>query len=172
MSTPNNQQELAGFIVEKVVKVLCERETFEEIEAMIGYFPRQVLISTVKVLCEDGRPAAIRVLVALMRSHALVDEWDRGEWYVGDDVREALLKIGEPAVEPLIQSFKSQRADKSKVVEILGRIGGKRALEFLLETQNYPDNGISQTCTGKRKKQTKTWAKVKNIEQWIRKRSP
>ncbi|MCD6215119.1 MAG: HEAT repeat domain-containing protein, partial [Candidatus Desulfofervidus sp.] len=64
-----------------------------------------------------------------------------------EDVRkeaaEALVNIGEPAVEPLIQALKDEYSDvREEAARALGRIGDKRAVEPLINALKDEDSDV------------------------------
>ena len=71
---------------------------------------------------------------------------------VRDDAAEALVRIGPPAVKPLIAVLKDQRGDvrstasqaRSKAAQALGEINDRRAVEPLTAALNDPDLDVQR----------------------------
>lgn len=97
--------------VEPLIKVLKYEKTKEEVIEALGKIgdKRAVkpLIAIIKNKNEygDNREAAVIALGKLGDNRAiipLVDPFKTEYWKVGDEIKNALIKFGEPAVEPII----------------------------------------------------------------------
>lgn len=100
--------------------------------------------SIVIALGEIGDPRAVGPLVDVLL--------DKSEW-VNEDAAKALVKIGLPAVEPLIMALKGTRSRgrgktidiQNLVVKALGEIGDPRAVEPLIKAL---DSDQLMSCIG------------------------
>lgn len=92
-----------------------------------------VRINAARALGEIGDKRAIKPLI-----QALEDD------YVRKDAADALVKIGEPAVKPLIQIFESgNKYVRCCVVNALAEIGDKRAVKPFIQALESIDENIS-----------------------------
>jgi len=116
----------------RAVQALGRSKDPRAVEPVIGLLedsdPRIVSLA-VEALGELQDPRAIEPLIAMTRD-------DRG--FV-DSAVEALRRIGEPAVEPLIVTFQNSSLDvgaRAAVATALGSIGDSRAVEPLVAALN------------------------------------
>jgi len=66
-------------------------------------------------------------------------------WVEGKDAREALIEIGVPAVDPLIDALKKNDEDiASNAAYALGQIGDERAIEPLIAALSHRDLDVSR----------------------------
>jgi HEAT repeat protein len=97
---------------------------------------KSVRESAAEVLGEMGDPGAVELLIPAFK----------GEKGFGDPqmkAKSALEKIGEPAVEPLIQVLKDEyKGVRKDAVEVLGKIGDARAVEPLIQALKDEDEGF------------------------------
>ncbi|MFZ3169413.1 MAG: HEAT repeat domain-containing protein [Candidatus Methanoperedens sp.] len=70
------------------------------------------------------------------------DDVERAFYLIAEERWEELVKLGTPAVEPLIQALRDKDWDtRKKVTWALGEIGDKRAVEPLIQALNDKDWG-------------------------------
>jgi HEAT repeat protein len=71
-------------------------------------------------------------------------------WYLaGQSAWGELIKLGEPAVEPLIQALEDEVCwVREEAAEALGKIGDKRAVEPLIQALKDDDSGVPEKAVG------------------------
>lgn len=90
-----------------------------------------VVTAAVHALGQMGSGQAVHPLIQLLS--------ETNSTALRDKSQQALLKIGEPAVEPLIGQLNSMDPQERRTaVRILGEIGDRSALPFLLSARNDP----------------------------------
>jgi len=115
--------------------------------ALLGDIGKEQFVEQTAALLDDRRPdvvaAAARALGQMGSSQAvqpliqLVS--DSGSPEIQSEAESALLKIGEPAVDPLIGQLNSGDPEERRTaVRILGEIGDRRALPFLKSARDDP----------------------------------
>ncbi|MEM2145755.1 MAG: HEAT repeat domain-containing protein, partial [Candidatus Jordarchaeaceae archaeon] len=67
-------------------------------------------------------------------------------WDIRQAAANALIKIGEPAVEPLIRALRDDDHTRITLIWVLGQIGDKRATEPLIETLKDDDWHIREAA--------------------------
>ncbi len=75
---------------------------------------------------------------------SLIDVLKDSRWRIREDAVEALIKIGEPAVIPLICTLETQFSNRYDVVRVLGKIGDFRAVELLIDALDTPNHFLTQ----------------------------
>ena len=73
----------------------------------------------------------------------LIEALNHKENEIQDKAQLALVRIGAPAVEPLIQTLKDENRNiRWRAAEALGKIGDARAVEPLIQALMYGDSGV------------------------------
>jgi len=68
-------------------------------------------------------------------------------FFVRTNARDALIMIGEPAVEPLIQAMHDEDDDvREAAAVVLGEIGDARAIEPLTQALEDEDYGVRRAA--------------------------
>ena len=95
-----------------------------------------------KKLGESRNPRAIKPLITALQD----DDWD-----VSSRANQALVKIGKPAVESLIELLKHGGYSLRKTAEMLGKIGDNQAMDALISVlrSNIDDYDSPHTATAK-----------------------
>jgi len=91
------------------------------------------------VLGRIGDPRSIQPLIAALRNS--------GWGYIGVEVTDALARIGEASVEPLIATLSDEESDvRLASARTLGEIGDPRAIEPLSRTLKDPHEEVRRTA--------------------------
>lgn len=65
--------------------------------------------------------------------NGLIENLNDPDWDVRNYIADILVKIGEPALEPLIKALENDNLDiRMEAARVLGRIGNKKALDPLI----------------------------------------
>lgn len=65
--------------------------------------------------------------------NGLIENLNDPDWDVRNYITDILVKIGEPALEPLIKALENDDLDiRMEAARVLGRIGNKKALDPLV----------------------------------------
>jgi HEAT repeat protein len=110
-------REVAGTAFLKIVKNAGHNAVLPLIEILKSNHRPEVKRLAMLSLGEIGDPRAIEPLIALMNNY-----------YLGKDATSAIVKIGSPAVKPLINGLSG---GLRQFIDALGRIGDPRAIEPL-----------------------------------------
>lgn len=87
---------------------------------------------SIEILGESGTPEAAACLVKFLKGN---------DWYLKDKAVSALIKIGSPSVEFIIEGLRNKDPEiQALSVFILGKIGDKQAVEALIEVLNNKEN--------------------------------
>jgi HEAT repeat protein len=101
---------------------------------LVTQTPNTSALENIKNLEKIGDNNSIELLISMFE--------DKDE-QIQQSSMIALLNIGEPAVEPLIQALKSQKPDtRLCAVIVLGKMGDKRAIEPVKQLLNDTDEHI------------------------------
>jgi HEAT repeat protein len=123
------------------VAVEKEREIKKLINALKQDPNPRVRMQAAEALGEIRDPKSVDPLIQALR-----DE----NWEVRRNAKEALGKMGVPAVEPLIRALKDEnKGVRGKAAEALGNIGDPRAVEPLIQTlkEDSDPDGYVHICT-------------------------
>ncbi|MEL7609485.1 MAG: HEAT repeat domain-containing protein [Bacillota bacterium] len=108
-------------------------------DAYSGYTAREEIVFLQTVIAALGEIGDERAVEPLLDIHKSAE--DRGIRF-GASARDALIMIGESAIEPLIASMEGENTDYTRrVIGMLGKIGGERAVGILAGYLDDPDLG-------------------------------
>jgi len=167
------QPEKNEFYTQSVIRILGTIGDPRAVEALIpkltstGANDRKIKEETVIALRKIGDRKAVDSLIQALRDSEIQREVTvtLGDWReikaiypliellkkrdspYADITSEALVKIGEPAVIPLIQTLDSREGNNQRrVAEILGNIGDVRAVDSLIQVLNTGDYVVQRSA--------------------------
>ncbi len=114
-------------------------ESLELLEKLSHDPDVRVRLEAVKALEKTARPESVKILLSLL---------DDREDQVRRHVITSLTSLGdESSLEPLKQHFRHQPEDRVSTIAAIGKIGGEKSSEFLLNLLWEKESSISQLST-------------------------
>ena len=130
------------------VGVISDRRALEPLITVLEDKNPNVRGNAAEALGEIGNSRAVEPLVAALLKY-------KESWILGD-VTKALVKIGKPAIEPLIAALKYKKSHvREMAAEALGKIGDSRAVEPLIAALQDRDSSVREEVAEALKRITK-----------------